>query len=479
MKRRMIACAVAAALLTGAVPCWTNDFNNSMLIAHADTLVLAANQLVYEKFADYVQITDVKANLSGSVEFPSTIEGLPVKVIGDDDSTIFSYREYYTTGGSSLYSSVESITEVVIPSSVSTIKGYAFYGCTALESVEIPSSVTEIGDYSFSFCSDLYTVDIPETGENMTIGDAAFIGCTTLTSITVPDRVTDMGGGCLAGCTNLQYVTLSSTMTKLYDATRDSALGSYGSKFGFFENCSSIVNLKLPDAIASVDERAFTGCSSLSKITIGASLTELGNISFDLETLTEINVSEDNASYSSENGVLFNKDKTKLIRYPKANGNTEYTIPESVTSLETAAFSDSLNLTSVTVPVSVTKIPSNTFKNCTRLKKITINNPDCVIYANPETIYKDATIVGYLNSTAEEYAETYSRTFEAIDGEDTTDPTDTTEPTDPDTTITLTPDVNQDGNIDAVDAAWILQYAAAYGAGYTGSIEDFVAEKNA
>ncbi len=479
MKRRMIACAVAAVMMSGVVPCYGEMINDSMIVAHADTTVLAASQLVYEKFADYVQITDVRVNLSGAVEFPSTIEGLPVKVIGNDTDTIFKY--YYTVGSySSSYNSTASITEIVIPSSVTTIKGYAFYGCTALESVEISSSVTEIGDYALAGCRTLYTVDIPETGENMTIGDGAFVGCTTLTSITVPDRVTDMGGGCLAGCTNLQYVTLSSTMTKLYDATTDFELTlngvSYGSKFGFFENCSSIVNLKLPDAIASVDERAFTGCSSLSKITIGASLTELGNISFDLETLTEINVSEKNASYSSENGVLFNKDKTKLIRYPKANGNTEYTIPESVTSLETAAFSDSLNLTSVTVPVSVTKIPSNTFKNCTRLKKIIINNPDCVIYANPETIYKDATIVGYLNSTAEEYAETYSRIFEAIDGEDTTEPTD---PTDPDTTTKLTPDINQDGNIDAVDASWILQYAAATGAGYTGTIEDFVAENNA
>lgn len=477
IKKRFLACAIAVAVTGAGLPYYNKNISGDVKIkASASTTVLSESQLVYEKFADYVQITMVdyyKLNDCYDIEFPSTIEGLPVKVIGDD-----IYRIFGKFG-----SMHERINSIKIPNTVTKIGNYAFNSFSSIGSIEIPSSVVEIGDYAFADCSKLSSVDIPETGEDMTIGKAAFAGCTTLSSITIPDRVTDMGGGCLAGCTNLQYVTLSNTMTKLYDESRSdtSVLSSYGSKFGFFENCTSLKNIKFPDSIASIDERAFTGCTNLSKITIGANLTELGNLKLDLESLTEINVSNDNSSYSSDNGVLMNKNKTSLIRYPKANGNTEYAIPESVTSIESGAFSDCTNLTKVTVPEGVAKISSNTFKNCTRLKKIIIRNADCNIYSNPETIYKDAVIVGYKDSPVQEYADTYSRTFIDIKEELATATTTVSDiPVVETTTTTVSGntyssgDVNRDGFINASDSSCILAYYAYMSAGGTQSLEEYL-----
>lgn len=454
IKKRFLACAIAVAVTGAGLPYYNKNISGDVKItASASTTVLSESQLEYQKFADYVQITEVHSSLNGAIEFPSTIEGLPVKVIGNDIET------YRFLGYNNTKAYIESVK---IPNTVTTILDFAFSECYNLESVEIPSSVVEIGDY-------------------------AFAGCTTLSSITIPDRVTDMGGGCLAGCTNLQYVTLSNTMTKLYDESRSdtSILSSYGSKFGFFENCTSLKNIKFPDSIASIDERAFTGCTNLSKITIGANLTELGNLKLDLESLTEINVSNDNSSYSSDNGVLMNKNKTSLIRYPKANGNTEYAIPESVTSIESGAFSDCTNLTKVTVPEGVAKISSNTFKNCTRLKKIIIKNADCNIYSNPETIYKDAVIVGYKDSPVQEYADTYSRTFIDIEEELATATTTVSDIPAVETTTTTVSgntyslgDVNRDGFINASDSSCILAYYAYMSAGGTQSLEEYLELQN-
>lgn len=475
IKKRFLACAIAVAVTGAGLPYYNKNISEDVKnTASASTTVLSESQLEYQKFADYVQITEVHSSLNGAIEFPSTIEGLPVKVIGND------IEPYRFLGYNNTKAYIESVK---IPNTVTTILDFAFSECYKLESVEIPSSVVEIGDYAFAGCSKLSSVDIPETGEDMTIGNAAFAGCKTLSSITIPDRVTDMGGGCLAGCTNLQYVTLSNTMTKLYDESRSdtSVLSSYGSKFGFFENCTSLKNIKFPDSIASIDERAFTGCTNLSKITIGANLTELGNLKLDLESLTEINVSNDNSSYSSDNGVLMNKNKTSLIRYPKANGNTEYAIPESVTSIESGAFSDCTNLTKVTVPEGVAKISSNTFKNCTRLKKIIIRNADCNIYSNPETIYKDAVIVGYKDSPVQEYADTYSRTFIDIEEELATATTIVSDIPAVETTTTIVSgntyssgDVNRDGFINASDSSCILAYYAYMSAGGTQSLEEYL-----
>ena len=230
--------------------------------------------------------------------------------------------------------------DIVIPSyvheyRVTSIGSRAFYDCRALTSAIIPAGVTSIGDYAFRGCSSLTSVTIPDGVTN--IGNAAFSGCSSLTSVTIPEGVTSIG---------------------------DSA----------FYGCSSLTSATIPKSVTSIGNEAFSGCSALTSVTIPESVTSIGWYAFNgCSNLVSITVDENNAKYSSdERGVLFNKDKTTLIRYPAGNTATSYEIPSSVTSIERYAFSGCSSLTSVTISEGVTSIGSCAFEYCSSLTSVTI-----------------------------------------------------------------------------------------------------------
>ena len=174
-------------------------------------------------------------------------------------------------------------------------------------------SVTSIGDWAFYYCSSLTSVTIPNSIAS--IGDKAFYGCSSLTSITIPNSVTSIGSSA-------------------------------------FQGCSSLTSVTIPNSVTSIGDFAFAQCKSLNYIT----------------------VEKDNFNYSSEDGVLFNKDKTELIQYPVGNSEKSYTIPNSVTSIGYFAFANCSSLTSVAIPNSVTEIRDYAFYSCTNLASVTIPN---------------------------------------------------------------------------------------------------------
>ena len=266
-----------------------------------------------------------------------------------------------------------------IPDSVTSIGDSAFYFCKSLTSITIPNSVTSIGDYAFYYCESLTNVTIPDSVTS--IGSSAFSSCTSLTSVTIPDSVTSIGSCAFDCCRSLTSVTIPDSVTSIGDRA--------------FYYCTSLISVTIPDSVTSIGDSAFYFCKSLTSVTIPNSVTSIGDSAFYICTsLTSIEVSDNNKNYSSLNGVLFNKNKTELITYPAGKGKTDsdYVIPNSVTSIGSSAFYNCTSLTSVTIPDSVISIGSSAFYSCTSLTSVTI--PDSVTAIGSEAFYN----TGYYNN---------------------------------------------------------------------------------
>ncbi|MDR3366581.1 MAG: leucine-rich repeat protein [Prevotellaceae bacterium] len=139
-----------------------------------------------------------------------------------------------------------------------------------------------------------------------------------------------------------------------------------------FDGCSGLTSVSIPTSVTSIGGRAFYGCSGLTSVSIPTSVTSIGSGAFsDCSGLTAITVDAADTSYSSENGVLFNKNKTTLICCP-AGKTGSYTIPPSVTSIGSYAFSGCSGLTAVNIPEGVTSIYERAFSGCSGLTSVSI-----------------------------------------------------------------------------------------------------------
>ena len=267
----------------------------------------------------------------GDVSIPDTINGLPVTSIGGR-AFIINF----------------SLTSVTIPGSVISIGDQAFNGCVSLESIMIGSGVTSIGEAAFQDCTSLteIIVDMDNSAYSSVDGVLSNKSRTTLIlcpkgktgNYTIPNSVTSMGDA-FSSCTKLTSVAIGSSVT---------SIEGYA-----FHSCASLVSVTIPNSVTSIGDSAFIYCTSLTAITVDA----------------------DNSTYSSVDGVLFDKSQTTLIQCPEGKtGN--YTIPSGVTSIGQQAFSRCTSLTSVTIPSSVTSIGGGAFYYCTNLTSISI--PDSV-----------------------------------------------------------------------------------------------------
>ena len=200
--------------------------------------------------------------------------------------------------------------------------------------------------------------------------------------------VTQIGWSAFSGCTSLTSITIP--------------YGVVSIGWKAFFGCTSLTSITIPEDVTSIGESAFESCTSLTSITIPESVTYLGWKAFSgCASLTSVTIPGSVTSI----GIRTFSGCTSL---------TSITIPGSVTSIGSSAFSDCTSLTSITIPDSVTRIDSYAFSGCTGLELITILNPACEIYDDNTTLSDSAVIMGYQNSTAQKYAEENNRAFELI-----------------------------------------------------------------
>lgn len=200
-------------------------------------------------------------------------------------------------------------------------------------------------------------------------------------SVVIPDGVTSIGSGAFQHCVNVNKITIPNTVksienyafqfcNNLNTINIPSSVISIGSNA--FEKCTSLTNIIIPDSVTKIDRWTFESCTGLTSITIPSSVTNIGeDIFVECTNLTSINVDSGNNKYSSEAGILFNKDKTELIKYPVGNKNRSYTIPDSVKSIGIKAL-ESTELNSITIPSTVTSIGDYAFCSCHNLTNISL-----------------------------------------------------------------------------------------------------------
>lgn len=157
---------------------------------------------------------------------------------------------------------------------------------------------------------------------------------------------------------------------RITQVTIPSSVISIGETAFFGTGLSEII---IPEGVETIGQQAFDACPNLISATLPASLTNLGTSAFGFQdsNLQEINVSPDNQNYCSVDGIVFNKDMTKIIQYPVGKTASDYVIPDTVITIGESAFYDAVNLVNVVIPNSVTVIEDYAFAG-TGLKTVTI-----------------------------------------------------------------------------------------------------------
>ena len=323
-----------------------------------------------------------------------------------------------TSIGSAAFQECTNLISVTIPAGVTSIGTSAFNQCTSLAEVTIPSSVTSIGKSAFQGCTSLATVSFAETPMLESIGDQAFVR-TRLTSITIPANVTEIGTLVFDQCASLQSIDVNINNIKytsdggvLFNKEKSTLIcyppAKTGTKYAIpdtvtsignhaFYQCKNLTKVEISSTVTSIGSSVFYECTnlatvsfaetpmlesigdqafgktSLTSITIPASVAEIGNAVFsNCASLTSIQVNDANTAFESVDGVLFNKDKSKLICYPPAKTGTVYTIPNTVTLIGERAFQSCSNLTKIEIPSTVKSIGARAFQECKNLTSVEI-----------------------------------------------------------------------------------------------------------
>ena len=245
-----------------------------------------------------------------------------------------------------LYIDNQKVVDLVIPETITTIKQNSFSMNNGIKTVTIGDNVTYIEPYSFAYCVSLENISIGKNITEVAALVSSLRACPSLKSISVgadnPVFLTEENVLFNKEKTTL-FIYPSSRIGETYTIPSGVTTLSGDS----FSQLANLKHLIIPDEVISAED-AIDG-SSLLTITIGSGMENLGSEPFkSCRALTTITVNEQNQTYSSENGVLFNKNKTQLLCYPRQKIETSFTVPATVTSLTDYILYEADNLTVLT-----------------------------------------------------------------------------------------------------------------------------------
>lgn len=282
------------------------------------------------------------SQFTGSIfAYDFEVDGIYYDIYSSTEKTVkVTYKSYYQGGsyseGYDLYYNSGYSGDVVIPSEVSYL-GTDY-------------TVVQIGNDAF--CDDnvesaIYSVTLPNTIKS--IGSEAFCRCGSLKNIIIPASVTYIGNNAFFGCKSLETVIIPEGVSCSFSA---------------FDFCSGLVSA----TVNCAELPSFGYCDNLNMISLGKSVNKISGYSCSTcPNLTSITIDSNNATYSSYNGVVYDKSKSTLIKCPA--GKSEVTIYSGTKTIGSSAFSGCANLTSVTLPSNVTEVQADAFRNCKKLQK--------------------------------------------------------------------------------------------------------------
>ncbi len=279
-----------------------------------------------------------------------------------------------------LYLNGELALNLVIPEGVTAVKYGAFYGCEWIVSVTLPSTLERIEDYAFSGCKRLKEVynfsQLPIVAD--TSGVFGFVGYYADSVHTEKDETSNVyvtEDGYVfhtnsRGEVRLIGYTGKDTQLVLPDTCNGAPYIIFERAF---ENNTSITSVHIGDGATNIQWYAFSGCTVLKEVFIGKGVTDVSDLAFEnCNALTNILVSNENETYQSIDGTLYTKDGKTLLLYIEKNGETEYTVPDGVTTIESGAFAGCESLERVVLPGSVTYIGVGAFSGCSALVSVNI-----------------------------------------------------------------------------------------------------------
>ena len=400
----------------------------------------------------YYSVAGIGTETNPRIIIPSEYNGLPVKfiaslskskaikavVISDGITTIGAeaFKECTSLAeimfaddsvvsiGRYAFRDCTRLTSIVIPNSVTSIGSQAFSGCTSLTSVTIGNSVTSIGGSAFKGCnvSDIYITDIGAwcdisglkelmsygsknkkiylNGIEIkdlvipngltTIGSYAFRDCANLTSVVIPDSVTTIGDSAFGGCDNLNYneygnaLYLGNSVNPYFALImiKDSGMSACDIHSTAviiadcaFSGCTSLTSVTIGNNLTSIGDGAFYDCTSLTSVVIPDSVTSIGSSAFYGCYVSDIYITDIGAWCDiSGLGELMSYGSNNRKIYLNGIEIKDLIIPNGVTTICNYAFRGCGGLKSVVIPDSVTSIGDSAFGYCKSLTSVTIGN---------------------------------------------------------------------------------------------------------
>lgn len=281
----------------------------------------------------------INKNNDTFIVVPSNIDGKIVTEIGGDN--VLKLLEDGSSVSNGGIQGINGAKVIYMEDGIKVINSQAFHGSIckiykSLENVIMPNSVIEIKRMAFYYCEYLKSIKL---SENLTsIKNRVFDSCDNLMDITIPNSVTEIGDMAFYSCKSLLSVTLSNNLGCIRTCA--------------FYGCENLTNIYIPDSVSKIEGGVFGKCSSLERI----------------------NVSQNNESYCDEDGILFNKSKSTLIKYPANKNENSYSITTNVKSIGNGAFSDCKNLVDITIPDSVVDFGYGIFADCINLETVSLPN---------------------------------------------------------------------------------------------------------